>query len=414
MCGFLVHKGNGNNRLIKQRGQDDFNKIQYENFIFEHYLLHLTGEKTLQPFIKQNIVCLFNGEIYNYQSFGNYKTDGECLIDLYLTYGFTFANKLDGEFAISLYDFNNQIALFITDCFATKPIWINNELECASYESGINNSFKLQANKTYIYDLNSKSIINLFENKHFDFNNQYKTNYDDCITAFQNSIKKRAKDGCFIGLSSGYDSGAIACELNNQNINFKAYSIKAAENINIILKRAEYKYPVDIYKYFNIDSEEKHLALFAESFNYKIEYDSHLCTDSYKKDYAAKALSFICRMANVEKRKIYLSGTGADEILSDYTLIPNQSKFKGKFPEKLDVWPNFQNSCMYSYLGKEECVAGSWNIETRYPFLDFDFVQEFLWLSTDLKNKYYKSVLHEYLTRNNYPFEINKKIGFSI
>ena len=32
-------------------------------------------------------VLVFNGEIYNYLDFNTYKTDGECLIDLYEKYG---------------------------------------------------------------------------------------------------------------------------------------------------------------------------------------------------------------------------------------------------------------------------------------------------------------------------------------
>jgi hypothetical protein len=62
---------------------------------------------------------------------------------------------------------------------------------------------------------------------------------------------------------------------------------------------------------------------------------------------------------------------------------------------------------------KEEIIGGSYGIEQRYPFLDKDVVQEFLWLTADLKNKYYKSPLHNYMSMNNYPFSPNKKVGFN-
>ena len=62
---------------------------------------------------------------------------------------------------------------------------------------------------------------------------------------------------------------------------------------------------------------------------------------------------------------------------------------------------------------KEEMVSGSHGIEGRYPFLDKYLVQEFLWLTPELKNKNYKSVLFEYLTKNNYPFENKIKRGFN-
>ncbi len=62
---------------------------------------------------------------------------------------------------------------------------------------------------------------------------------------------------------------------------------------------------------------------------------------------------------------------------------------------------------------KEEIIGGSHGIEQRYPFLDKDVVQEFLWLKPELKNKYYKAPIHNYLNENNYPFTPNEKLGFN-
>ena len=97
----------------------------HNSFTFIHNLLHLTGKKTIQPFIdKENdIVCLFNGEIYNYKEFGKYQSDGCCLLDVYKKYGNNFVKKLDGEFALVLFDFNKEIFFISTDVFATKPLW---------------------------------------------------------------------------------------------------------------------------------------------------------------------------------------------------------------------------------------------------------------------------------------------------
>ena len=84
------------NKLSKYRGPDNTNIISYNDIQFLHNLLHLTGDKTLQPFQKNNILAVFNGEIYNYLDFGPYKTDGEVLIDLYEKYGPKFTRLLDG------------------------------------------------------------------------------------------------------------------------------------------------------------------------------------------------------------------------------------------------------------------------------------------------------------------------------
>ena len=94
---------------------------------------------------------------------------------------------------------------------------------------------------------------------------------------------------------------------------------------------------------------------------------------------------------------------------------PNQSTFGGIFPEDLKSvypWKNFFDGTMEMYIAKEEYVAGSFGIETRYPYLDQDVVQEFLNLTPELKNKSYKSVVYEYLKQNNFPLDKDKKIGF--
>ena len=54
---------------------------------------------------------------------------------------------------------------------------------------------------------------------------------------------------------------------------------------------------------------------------------------------------------------------------------------------------------------KEEIVTSTYGMEGRYPFLDKNLIQEFLWLHPDLKNNNYKSVIHNYLKLNNFSFE---------
>lgn len=403
MCGFLVYKNYGNNFYIQKRGTNLTNKIKINGITFVHNLLSVTGRLTPQPFIDNHIVCVYNGEIYNHK-FVN--SDGENIIPLYKKYGTEFPKYLDGEWAIALYDFEKKLVIFSTDLFATKPLWVKG-IECASYKSGVGGE-KVPANTILVLDLDGK-IKEIKKIYQWELN-QYKTNYDDWILAFENAIKKRAVANCFIGLSSGYDSGAIACALIKLKMPFKAYIIKAKEDEEILRKRIQL---IRDYEYLNqstnFKTEKEWLEKNVEPFKYKIRQTVH--TDS-----ASCALSKICRMAKEESRKVYLSGQGADEIIGDYALKPHQSSFKGKFPSIIPqtLWKNFYDGYQYSYLGKEEYVAGSHSIETRYPFLDKQVVQEFLWLTPKLKNKYYKAPIHEYLIRNNFPNLFNKKIGLSV
>lgn len=402
MCGILVYKKNGNNLFIQRRGQDFTSKIQKNGFTFIHNLLSITGEFSPQPYEEDNIVCLYNGEIYNHKFV---KSDGENIIPLYKKYGVNFPKYLDGEWAIALYDFNKKMAVFATDLFATKPLW-RNGLECGSYESGVS-GHKIKANTIEIVTFDGKEkSIKIHE---WDLN-QYKKNYNDWIKAFEKAVKKRATGSCFIGLSSGYDSGAIACELLKEGVNFKSYMIEGKEDRDVLTDRMKL---LSNYEYINnsenYNEERDWIRTKVEDFKYKIK-----TKESLRKDSASLGLSKICRKAHADGRKVYLSGQGADEIISDYSLLPYQSTFKGRFPKKLFIWENFYNGCQYAYLGKEEYVAGSHSIETRYPFLDKDVVQEFLWLTPELKNRNYKAPIYEYLKRNNFPFKKDIKIGFNI
>lgn len=440
MCSFLftdkkIEDLDYTNYYMKFRGPDNTNYVEVNEYTFLHNILSITGEFTIQPFIDEDneIVCIYNGEIYNYNEFGNYSSDGECLIPLYIEYGEKFIKKLDGEFAIVLVDFKNDKFIISTDVFATKPLWfsIGEKLAVATYESavkslGFKNVTKLDANTTQVFDLQTRKLLDQFFVYDFDLK-QYKTDFSDWIDAFKNSIQKRTRnlrENVFIGLSSGYDSGAISCELNRQNVPYKAYAVVGSENQEILDKRfsmfnsnssGQYL-PDNRWKYvdyINNNVEEFYYKIYSSSSDYN-EFNKRLQDDN-----GSCGLSMICDHAKRDGKKIYLSGSGSDEIFSDYGFNGEKkflhSNFGGLFPEDLSIifpWASFYGSTMLSYLAKEEYVAGSYGIETRYPYLDKYVVQEFLWLDCKLKNSKYKSVLDEYLTQSNYPFEVNIKRGF--
>ena len=115
MCSFLftdqkINDFDYTNNYMKFRGPDFTNQVEVNEYIFVHNLLSITGDFTKQPFInyEDEIVCVYNGQIYNYSDFGDYKSDGDCLIPLYQKYGDKFIQKLDGEFAIALVDFKKN------------------------------------------------------------------------------------------------------------------------------------------------------------------------------------------------------------------------------------------------------------------------------------------------------------------
>lgn len=430
------------NYFIKPRGPDFTSFSKANNITFIHNLLSITGKFTPQPFLdkEQKIVCLYNGEIYNAFETTKYQSDGECILPLYKEYGINFAKYLDGEFAICIVDFLKKRIILASDAFLTKPLWYfkkGNNWGIGSYKSCIHllgltsnmhDPIRMPPNKTLIFDL-ELNLLHEQNNIQWDLI-QYKDIYDDWILAFQKSMKKRAvnnvREQIFIGMSSGYDSGAIACELNNQNAPFHIYSVTANENSKILKERfnrvrntASITYLQNCNDSFRMANE--HIREFVEEYVYEIFSERSGYTEfvHLHRDGGACAFALVCLKAQQDKKKIYISGSGADEIYSDYGFQGKEkakhSNFGGLFPKDLSSifpWASFYGSSQISYLTKEEMVGGSFGIECRYPFLDPKCVQEFLWLKPELKNKYYKNVIHAYLKQNDFPFCENQKIGF--
>lgn len=444
MCGVYcsnlspLREGEGK-RLLKLRGPDYISNIKIDNFHISHSLLSITGNITPQPIIKNNIVCIYNGEIYNHKEYGDYNADGKSIIDAYLRDGPLFSKNLDGEFAIVLLDFNKNLLIISTDTFGTKPLYYaigDGLFGCSSYrtpleEVGHKDVKKLPANTIRVVNLRHLYDVAVEEHPVTTFNLEQKNDsVEGWINAFKESIQKRTrncKEKIFIGLSGGYDSGAIYNELIAQGTPFKAYSVRGDEDNEVINLRKQIiessgSLHQDLFKNDeNYNNSHNYIVENTELFNYSIYSDYGDFNQSMKltDDSGSNWLSLVCRHAQRDGYKVCLSGAGADEIISDYGIeghrIFPHSNFGGRFPENLEdvfPWASFFESSMESYIMKEEYVGGAFGVETRYPFLDKKVVQEFLNLNTLIKNTHYKSVIYYYLTRNNVPLSLCSKIGF--
>jgi len=436
MCGILVTSKNIEdidevNKKLKNRGPDHTNLQKINNINFLHNLLHVTGVKIPQPFYSEihNIVYLFNGEIYNYREFGEYQSDGECILDLYLKHGYLFPQKLDGEFAIILIDFNKNFIITSTDIFGTKPFWYSFEdsnFGFSSYPSSLEKLLfqkvtKMVANTINKYDLESFKLLESTYVHQFDLQ-QYKDNYDDFNKVLEKAVLKRVENlqyNIIVGLSSGYDSGVIVSILNKYNIKYDSYSIEAEEDLAILNQRIQIGNNLGNncqllkIKKSDFDQMKEYLYENAEKLHYKWLQNGR--TECIFEDVGAIGTAIILKYAkeNRVNLKVFLSGLGGDEIFSTYQRYDGpQPKV---FPEKLETifpWPNFFGNSMRNYLGMAESISGVFSIEGRYPLIDKDLVQEFLWLKPDLKNNSLKAPLDNYLALNKYPI-FKPKRGFN-
>lgn len=437
MCGIIITNNTISNinlidkKLIK-RGPDCRNIVELNGFMFIHYLLQITGDYTIQPFINNNIVCLYNGEIYNYLEIKNdAKSDGECLIPAYIEYGENFISKLDGEFCIVLFDFNSNKLIISSDIFRTKPLYYHissSNIIISSYLSicqSINNTCEyniVNPNETLIYNLSDYTLT-----RRIIYNwdlNQHKHDLNDWEIAFENAVLKRYSNNSIISLSSGLDSGSIVCCLNKYNKDYLALSIPINENQEVLNLRKNIL--GEKFYYVNYNNTKKEINR-----NYLIENCE--CFEHKWKNYGSNPLINvgaypgkieIFKTANslfIDKGlsvpRVLYSGIGGDEIMGTCPTYDNGNQGNPfRFTNDLNEifpWTNFYEGSLRNYLLSDEFVGGSYSYENRYPFLDKNLVQEFLWLIPEIKNREYKYPLIWYLEKYNFPLT-KKKLGFNV
>ncbi len=253
-----------------------------------------------------------------------------------------------------------------------------------------------------------------FMNHEFDFNNQHKKSCSGWLERFTDVFNQYKGSRCFIGLSSGYDSGAVANELKKVGVKFKAFTIDNNENKLILGRRIKTVGNHELVE--GADWFDKYKEILRERLDnadYTIKYNGKIRKQTILDDDASVALAYMCDTARKQGWDTYISTQGADEVLSDYGLWTAQSTYNGVFPDDLKEWYNFKDGCNYSYLLKETRVPAVFGVKVRFPFLDIKLVQEFLWLTASVKNGHYKAPLYQYLVQNGVPFECGIKRGFS-
>jgi asparagine synthase (glutamine-hydrolysing) len=146
MCGFLgVFRANKSVELsitgveitqamdvIKHRGPDDTSTTSSVNYHigFNRLSINDLSKSAMQPFVLDGVKVFVNGEIYNHKDIENKesiapasKSDCEVIIHLYLKYGISFIERLNGMFAIVIIDDRSNELHLIQDRFSVKPLY---------------------------------------------------------------------------------------------------------------------------------------------------------------------------------------------------------------------------------------------------------------------------------------------------
>ncbi len=340
-----------------------FNRLAIENIAVNN-----------QPLLKDDVLVVFNGEIYNYKDLIktynlNAKTEVEVIFELWKKFGIEFVKELYGMFAIAIFD--KKLYLF-RDEFGKKPLYFtksgifSSEIKAilpftdkeinfdALGEYLVYNS-SIAPNTIYkaIYKLPAGCYYDGEIKRWYDFkrvdNGEWRMENakDELERLLINSVEKRLQGDVEIGslLSGGIDSSLIASILSRFR-RIKTFSIG--------------------YEGFSSYDERKYAKTAAEYINsehYEINYTKNDFFSHFEKvltdmDEPVADSSFFPAnfLASKIPLKVVMSGEGSDELFLGYrryeeylgffkAYIPNKKwlkKYLERHPEDIKEWEVFR------------------------------------------------------------------------
>jgi len=407
MCGIVGFVANQNNKLLidmndalHHRGPDAEGIYESETVSLAMRRLSIVDiESGSQPYYSsdKSIVVVFNGEIYNHKSlrkelisknycFSSDHSDGEVIPNLYLEYGVDFVNKLNGMFAIALYDLKKEKLFLLRDRLGKKPLYytyLNNELYFASEIKAlleIKGDFKVDqaslinylqlkntsAPKTIYKDIKQvKSASYLeynlkdntfFEKKYWDLDFSKKIDLSEdeiaqkLITLLEDAVKIRTecdvKYGSF--LSGGLDSSLVASIIvKNHKKKIKTFSLGYKDNFKN--KQNDLHYAKELSTKLGTEHQEYILEskeVFNELRDVLKAFDEPFC--------GTVSTYFLSKLIS-KNVKVALSGDGADELFGSYLTHrlsnPIEEYLDGKTQDALAP---FDSDEQYEFL---KCIA---------------------------------------------------------
>jgi len=148
-------------QTLNRRGPDYQQAISFQNLSLGHARLSIidTSTKANQPFQDKTkrYTIVFNGEIYNYQELKKElikdfefttTSDTEVLLYLYIKYGSDCLEKLNGFFAFTVYDQQNDSLFIARDRMGIKPLLYYFDNADFIFASELKAIFKFKIDKT--------------------------------------------------------------------------------------------------------------------------------------------------------------------------------------------------------------------------------------------------------------------------
>lgn len=135
------------NDMIAHRGPDDKGIYIDKNIGLAHRRLSIIDpEGGKQPFMDEdeNIVLVYNGEVYNFKEIRNElgsgftfrtESDTEVVLNAYKKWGIDCIHRFRGMFAFSLYDRKQRLLYVVRDRVGIKPVYFYHAKDCFLFAS---------------------------------------------------------------------------------------------------------------------------------------------------------------------------------------------------------------------------------------------------------------------------------------
>ena len=374
MCGIAGFTGFKNNivlaenanKIQKHRGPDCQQIWSDDNISLAHTRLSIIdlSESGDQPFTKDNLVIVFNGEIYNYielqQKLENEQhvefissSDTEVVLEMYRCYKKECLNYLIGMFVFAIYDKTSQETFIARDHFGIKPLFytrisdgfafsselktitkvpgfdksINSKslVSCLNYlwvsgnETMFNNCYKLPPAHYLTYSKSDGLKIEKYwelDDKIINENGE-KTIVNDLANIVEASVMRHMVADVPVStfLSGGLDSSLIAVLAKKKNSQLSAYTIgTSSKDKKVEQMPDDEKYAKMVASTFHLDHHIIKISpdILSELPNIVATLDEPIGDPSAINTY------LICKAAREKGVKVLLSGMGADEIFFGY------------------------------------------------------------------------------------------------
>jgi len=361
MCGIVGFIGKEKNKKkiltkmmerIKHRGPDgEGTFLKGDVALGQKRLSIIDIEGGRQPMfsVDENLVVVFNGEIYNYQELKEelkdypFKTssDTEVLLAGYERWKEDLPNHLRGMFAFALYDIKNKTLFCARDHFGIKPFYYYQNEDTFMFASEIkafldHPKFKKEFNESILSSYLSFSFTpttetffkgvkrldaghsltlkdgNIKIERYYDLKfpiekKDYNETVEKISEVMKDSVEHHQISDVEVGsfLSSGVDSSYIVSLARPDKTYTVGYDIKRYDETNYAKDLTEKLGITNINKKI---SKEEYMEVLD-----KIMY--HM--DEPASDPAVVALYFVANLASKDV-KVVLSGEGADEFFGGY------------------------------------------------------------------------------------------------